>query len=92
MGTKYLPSTRHFFRYLTQFSFEYHRVSGNLKYQVLPDISGKSEYLVYPKYPEITSYPRVNMAPGTTPKSARYPIFFSIPNPNPPNIGIAVGP
>ena len=35
-----VPSTQHFYRYPTRFSFENLRVSGNTKYQVLPGISG----------------------------------------------------
>ena len=40
-GTRTRPDTRYFIRYPTRFSFENHRVAGNPKYRVLPDISGK---------------------------------------------------
>merc|ERR1712105_321303 len=66
----------------TRFSFENHRVTGNPKYRVLPDILGKpgvsgiTRYLytrIYPTYPEIPEntrhtrkYPRVKKIPGNT--------------------------
>ena len=74
----------------TMFSFENHRVLGDPKYYryypVLPDILGKPEHRVYPKYPDI---PRsksgtrkylidyFNTSPQ--PKPDRYPTFFQYP-------------
>ena len=43
VGTRTRPATRYFFSYPTQFSFGNHRVAGNPKHRVLPDISGKPE-------------------------------------------------
>ena len=40
-GTRTRPDTRYFICYPTRFSFENHRVAGNPKYRVLPEISGK---------------------------------------------------
>ena len=40
-GTRTRPATRYFFRSPTRFSFRNHRVAGNPKHRVLPDISGK---------------------------------------------------
>ena len=42
-GTQTRPATRYFFRYPTRFSFGNHRVAGNPKHRVLPNISGKPE-------------------------------------------------
>ena len=42
-GTRTRPATWHFFRYPTRFSFGNHRVAGNPKHWVLPDISVKPE-------------------------------------------------
>ena len=42
-GTWTRPATRYFFRYPTRFSFRNHRVAGNPKHRVFPDISGKPQ-------------------------------------------------
>ena len=42
-GTRTRPATRYFFRYPTRFSLRKHRVAGNPKHRVLPDILGKPE-------------------------------------------------
>ena len=59
------------------FSFENHRVLDDRKYQVLPDILGKPEHRVYPKYPDI---PKSKSGTGNT----RLTILTLLPNPNPP--------
>ena len=46
-GTRTRPATLYFFRYPTRFSFRNHRVAGNPKHRVLPDISGTTRYSGY---------------------------------------------
>ena len=61
-GTRTRPATRYFFSIPdpTRLSFENHRVAGNPKYRVLPDISGKPEVSGIPirVLPNISGIPR----------------------------------
>ena len=73
-GTRTRPATRYFLRYPTRFNFENHRVAGNPKYRVLPDISGNTRsFGYYPKFwvlPDISgcklfvNYPEYPEIPG----------------------------
>ena len=49
-GTRTQPATQYFFRYPTRFIFRNHRVAGNPKHWVLPDISGKPEVSATTRY------------------------------------------
>ena len=48
--TRTRPANQYFFRYPTRISFGNHRVAGNPKHWVLPDISGKPEVLGTTRY------------------------------------------
>ena len=82
----------------TRFNFENHRVAGNPKYRVLPDISGNTRsFGYYPKFsdldlqiicelPGITrKYPEYPELPESKKDTRKYPIVFStlLPDPNP---------
>ena len=97
-GTRTRPATRYFLRYPTRFNFENHRVAGNPKYWVLPDISGNTRsFGYYPKFsdldlqiicelPGITrKYPEYPELPESKKDTRKYPIVFStlLPDPNP---------
>ena len=62
----------------TRFNFENHRVAGNPKYRVLPDISGKPEHQLYPKYPRVNKVPRPKIPNHkiSTPLPICYPTVF----------------
>ena len=95
-GTWYPAANWHFFRYLTRVSSKNHRVAGNLKFGVIPNISGK---------PKISGKPWIPGSTQNTQEKIRHPdipdrIFqhfyltqirlqlnlFSKPDPNPPYI------
>ena len=79
----------------TRFSFRNHRVAGNPKHRVLPDISGKpgvsdtTRYSGYPKYPKIPDIPGNTRNTRKYPKEKKIPgntrSYFStlLPDPNP---------
>ena len=82
----------------TRFNFENHRVAGNPKYRVLPEISGNTRsFGYYPKFsdldlqiicelPGITrKYPEYPELPESKKDTRKYPIVFStlLPDPNP---------
>ena len=95
MPNGYRNPTWYFIGYPTRFSFKNHRVAGNPKYRVLPEISGNTRsFGYYPKFsdldlqiicelPENTrntrNYPRVKKIPENTRS------YFStlLPDPNP---------
>ena len=73
----------------TQFSFENHRIAGNPKYRVLPEISGNTRsFGYYPKFrvlPDVSgcklfvNYPEYPELPGNTRNTRNYPRVKKIP-------------
>ena len=73
----------------TRFNFENHRVAGNPKYRVLPEISGNTRsFGYYPKFrvlPDVSgcklfvNYPEYPELPGNTRNTRNYPRVKKIP-------------